>query len=100
MQNNKAILSPEGTYHIYNRANGSEQLFLSDENYWYFLRKYDEYINPVADTFCYCLMPNHFHFLVRVKSEEQLATFPKFQQRKRQNLQGLSNFMFTPYNKS
>jgi putative transposase len=69
MQDYKAILEPQNTYHIYNRANGSEKLFLSDDNYRYFLKKYDEYTTPIVDTFCYCLMPNHFHFLVRVKEE-------------------------------
>ncbi|WP_435133924.1 transposase [Formosa sp. A9] len=75
MQDNQAILIPEATYHIYNRANGSEALFLSNENYQYFLKKYSEYINPIADTFCYCLMPNHFHFLVRIKEEAVLNRF-------------------------
>jgi len=74
MKDNKAILSPGGTYHIYNRANGSEHLFLSDENYRYFLRKYDEYVEPIADTFCYCLMPNHFHFLIRIKEEKEVES--------------------------
>jgi putative transposase len=69
MKDYKSILEPQNTYHIYNRANGSEKLFLSDDNYRYFLKKYDEYISPIVDTFCYCLMPNHFHFLVRVKEE-------------------------------
>ncbi len=69
MQDNKAILETENTYHIFNRANGNEKMFKSDDNYRYFLRKYDENIYPITDTFCYCLMPNHFHFLVRVKEE-------------------------------
>ncbi len=72
MQNQKAILSPEGTCHIYNRANGDGRLFLSEENYRHFLRKYDMYIFPIVDTYCYCLMPNHFHFLVRIKEEKKL----------------------------
>lgn len=72
MMNKQAILSPESTYHIYNRANGYECLFLSDENYRYFLSKYEKYIHPIADTFCYCLMPNHFHFLIRIKEEQKI----------------------------
>jgi len=36
-------------YHIYNRANGSELLFRNDENYLYFLKKYTEYITPIAE---------------------------------------------------
>ncbi len=61
-------------YHVYNHANGDENLYRQDENYHFFLRQWAKYIEPVADTYCYCLMPNHFHFLIRTKSELELAT--------------------------
>ncbi len=77
MQDYKAILEPNSYYHIYNRANGSEKLFLNEANYLYFLQKYNFYISPIADTFAYCLMPNHFHFLVRIKAN--LSTLQGFQ---------------------
>ena len=54
-------------YHIYNHANGDEILFKNDNNFRFFLKKYNFYISPIADTFAYCLMPNHFHFLIRIK---------------------------------
>lgn len=76
MQNNIAALQPDAMYHIYNRANGSELLFVSDENYRYFLRQFRKYIEPVAETFCFCLMPNHFHFLVRMRGEEEIKAHP------------------------
>ena len=80
MQNKEAQLEPDGMYHIYNRANGNEQLFLNAENYRFFLEKYQLYISPIAQTYCYCIMPNHFHFLVKIKSErELLKALPKFQ---------------------
>jgi putative transposase len=69
-------LLPEVAYHIYNHANGSEDLFRSEDNYRYFLKKYAEYIYPIADTFAYCLLPNHFHLLVRMRGEEELVAFP------------------------
>ena len=62
-------LLPEKYYHIYNRAIGSEQLFKTPDNYQYFLKKYQLYIPKVVDTLAYCLMPNHFHFLVKIKDE-------------------------------
>jgi putative transposase len=79
-------LLPGNTYHIYNRANGKEELFSMNENYKYFLDKYKRYIVPIADTYCYCLMPNHFHFLIRFKTEKELTmlnetsieNYPKF----------------------
>jgi putative transposase len=54
-------------YHIYNHGVGERILFLNDDNYQYFLSLYDKYISPIADTWCWCLMPNHFHLLVRIK---------------------------------
>ncbi len=64
---------PNHTYHIFNRANGDERLFREPENYRFFMKKYGQYLNPVADTFAYCLMPNHFHLLLRFQSSEKLA---------------------------
>jgi REP element-mobilizing transposase RayT len=72
MQNKIEPLEPNAYYHIYNRANGNENIFASEENYRLFLKKYHEYILPIADTFCYCLMPNHFHFLIRMKDEAEI----------------------------
>ena len=54
-------------YHIYNRGNNGETLFRERRNYVYFLNLYDKYIEPIAETYAYCLMGNHFHFLVRIK---------------------------------
>ena len=61
-------LEPDSFYHIYNRANGNEKLFASKENYRFFLKRYKDLITPIADSFAYCLLPNHFHFLVRIKT--------------------------------
>ena len=33
---------------------------------------YAKYIEPVAETYAYCLLRNHFHLLVRIKSEEEI----------------------------
>ncbi len=63
---------PDNYYHIYNRANGDEKIFKSEENYRFFLEKFQFYIVPIADVFSFCLMPNHFHFLVRFKSEKEI----------------------------
>ena len=65
-------LEPEGTYHIFNRANGNERIFANSRNYRFFLQKYQEHLSPVLDTFCYCLMPNHFHFLIRIKNKNEI----------------------------
>lgn len=57
-----------GIFHVYNRTNNKEPLFTSDNNRSYFLKQYAKYLQPFVDTFCWCLLPNHFHFLVRIKS--------------------------------
>ena len=80
MPSNEIPLQPGRRYHIFNHANGFENLFVNEGNYQFFLRKYALYINPIADTFAYCLMPNHLHFCVRIKNEE--ALFEYFRQSK------------------
>jgi putative transposase len=54
-------------YHIYNRGVNSCSLFKDSKTYEHFLNLYDKYITPVADTYAWVLMPNHFHLLVRIK---------------------------------
>ncbi|MDN4166377.1 hypothetical protein QWY31_12775 [Cytophagales bacterium LB-30] len=70
-------MEPEKIYHIYTHANGSENLFRNEENYRYFLQRYAHFISPVAYTYAYCLMPNHLHFLVKIKGEVDLLEFFK-----------------------
>ena len=62
-------------YHLYNRGNNREDLFRTHENYNHFLRLYEKYIYPVADTFAWVLMKNHFHFLVRIREEEEIGVY-------------------------
>ncbi|MCF0050842.1 transposase [Dyadobacter sp. LJ53] len=61
------ILQEECFYHIYNRGNNTEKIFFQNRNYIHFLKRYDEYLSGYVDTYAYCLMPNHFHLLVRIK---------------------------------
>ena len=59
-------LLPGETYHIYNRAIGAELLFKEEKNYPYFLEKFLSYTSGICEVYCYCLLPNHFHFLARL----------------------------------
>ena len=61
-------LIPDKAYHIFSRAMGKEKLFLEEENYKFFLRQFSIRISPVANTFAYNLLPNHFHFMIRIKN--------------------------------
>jgi putative transposase len=77
------IFEPEEIYHIYNRAIGKEKLFRSEENYFYFLNKYQQFLGEKTETLAYCLIPNHFHLLVKIKAfvsnEEMVKAFSDFQ---------------------
>src|SRR6056297_1682859 len=66
-------------YHIYNRGIDGETLFRENTNYEHFLRLYERYIDPVAETFAWCLLKNHFHLLVRIKDEEEIGDIPRKQ---------------------
>jgi putative transposase len=62
-------------YHIYNHAVGGRDLFHEPDNYEYFLGLYDKYISPIAETYAWALMPNHFHLLVRIKDESEVVEY-------------------------
>lgn len=61
------VFEPNIYYHIYNRSNNKEAIFLKDENYRYFLRQWNKYLSPYFQTIAYALLPNHFHFITRVE---------------------------------
>lgn len=57
-------------YHIYNQGNNRQKIFFNRDNYLYFLTKIRRHILPYADVLAWCLMPNHFHLMVRVNFAE------------------------------
>jgi len=59
-------------YHIYNRGNNGIDIFYDKESYFYFLKLYNKYISPIAETFAWCLLKNHFHILVYIKIDEEI----------------------------
>jgi putative transposase len=75
MKKNVELLEPDHIYHIYNRGINGENIFKEERNYRYFLEKYAKYIEPIADTFAYCLLKNHFHIAIRTKSEAEIVDF-------------------------
>ncbi len=65
-----------GIYHVFNRGNNRKDLFRCGEDFACFLKllsssqeKYD------IRVFHYCLMTNHFHFLLRSEVKEGLPRF-------------------------
>lgn len=64
---------PDTYYHVYNGGINGEPIFKEARNYNYFPEKYAQHINPIADTYAYCLLSNHFHFLIRTCSVEVIS---------------------------
>jgi putative transposase len=63
-------------YHVYNRGANRQLIFRSDENYLFLLQRVKRY---AADwqvaVIAYCLMPNHYHFVLRQDGEHPLSGF-------------------------
>ena len=72
MGNPRIPLQPDTYYHIYNVAVGNEKLFRNFHNYNLFLQKLKKYILPFNEILSYCLLPNHFHLLIKTNSETEL----------------------------
>lgn len=66
------ILDFNSFYHIYNRAIGNEKLFVTNNDYYFFIRKTERFLLPVVQIYAFCLIPNHFHFLVKTKDSSDI----------------------------
>lgn len=60
-------------YHIYNRGNTHENIFLQERNYSYFMELWWKHLSPIAETWAYCLLGNHFHAAVYIKNQADLS---------------------------
>lgn len=76
-------------YHIYNRGNNGEDIFIEEKNYSYFLNLIKKHVLPVADIYVYCLLKNHFHILLKTKLIQEESKIS----------QGISN-LFNSYAKA
>ena len=62
-------------YHIYNRGNNCENIFIQERNYAYFMDLWWKHTSQIAETWAYCLLRNHFHTVVFIKNKEDLTGF-------------------------
>jgi REP element-mobilizing transposase RayT len=65
-------------YHIYNRGAHQVPIFREQDNYLFVLRKMKAYcrslhLAPIA----YCLLPNHYHFLIRQDGDHPGGLLPQ-----------------------
>lgn len=80
-KNSIKLYIENGYYHLYNRGVEKRKIFLDDRDYQVFLYFLKKYLNPEIEEgklfldkndlsgkvrlLAYCLMPNHFHLLVK-----------------------------------
>ena len=70
MPRRRVDFRPGEFYHVYHRGNARQQVYFERENYFYFLRRIRLYLRPACEIAAYCLMPNHFHLLVRLAASD------------------------------
>ena len=84
-------------YHFYNRGNNKENIFVEEKNYVHFLKLIKIHLSPIADFYCYCLLPNHFHLVFKVKDDELIT--PKYKYKIYQPFSNLFNAYTKAFNK-
>ena len=69
---------PGTYYHIYNRGARGLSIFHEAGNYLFVLRRIKQYCRDFHFTvIAYCLMPNHYHLLVRQDGETPAGMLPQ-----------------------
>jgi putative transposase len=69
---------PDQYYHFYNRGAHRVSLFREEDNYLFVLRKIKTYCHSLRlMLIAYCLLPNHYHWLVRQDGEEPAGRLPQ-----------------------
>jgi putative transposase len=90
------MVEDNGVYHILNRGHDKRKLFLAAQDFREFkaiIARYREKFE--FDLYHYCLMPNHFHLLLRIRRGSDLKFLMKgisqsysFHYKRRYNLSG------------
>ncbi|MBU1423774.1 MAG: transposase [Bacteroidetes bacterium] len=63
-------------YHIYNRGANKQNIFLCDDNYRYCVDLFSDYSQDYrVSIIAFCLMPNHYHLLIRQDDEKTISEF-------------------------
>jgi REP element-mobilizing transposase RayT len=70
-------LEPGKYYHVYNRGNNSQNIFIDDIDYKYYLKLMKLYLPGAFEVFAYCLMKNHYHLCLKVKDKDEQLFFDK-----------------------
>jgi len=93
-------LEPSNFYHFYNRGNNRENIFKNADNYNYFIFLMEKYLVPIVDFYSYCLLPNHFHLVFKVKDNNLLPErFRKGESKLHQPFSNLFNAYAKAFNR-
>ena len=77
MSSNIQPLIPGSIYHIFNRAVGNEKLFHKEEDHFQWIEYLKKYLLPLCELYAYCLLPNHYHLLLRLNHDIPAICFSK-----------------------
>ena len=88
---------PGRYYHVFNRGNNKENIFFEPANYDYFIQLMKKYFQDSYTIFAYCLLPNHFHFLLKINDNKNL---PNTNQEGSKRIHQPFSNMFNAYSKA
>jgi putative transposase len=65
------------TYHVYNRSVDRAQIFATEQDIHDFLRRLNRYVSPYVEVYAWCILPNHFHWMIKVKEQDTFQAITK-----------------------
>jgi putative transposase len=69
----KVVFHEGGYYHVYNRSANKQDIFLRSSNYHYLIGVIKRFVSKGIQVIACCLMPNHYHFLLRQEAEYSVS---------------------------
>jgi len=76
MARRKIPFLPNNYYHVYNRGANKADIFLNDKDYVFLLKQVKDHLKEFDITvIVYCLMSNHYHFILRQNGEAKINDF-------------------------